>query len=135
GPRLNRAYAAGIPGFGVRLRIRLAAMQSGAETSRAFVRAMLDRWAAYYGVDPHLVRGLAWMESGYQQTVVSGAGAVGVMQVTPGTWAYAEQQLIGHTVTNDLAGNVRVGVAYLRELLREVGSAPDAPAAYVQGPA
>jgi soluble lytic murein transglycosylase-like protein len=133
--QLNRVDPAAILQVGARLRIPLAAMQSGAETSRASVRATLDRWSAYYGVDPHLVRGLAWMESGYQQTVVSAVGAVGVMQVTPGTWAYAEQQLIGHAVTHDLEGNIRVGVAYLRELLREFGNAADALAAYVQGPA
>ena len=30
------------------------------------VRALLGHWARIYGVDPRLVRALAWMESGYQ---------------------------------------------------------------------
>ena len=56
------------------------------------------------------------------------------MQVTPTAWAYVESVLIGRPVPHDLAGNVRVGVALLRELLREF--APDrslAIAAYLQG--
>ena len=44
------------------------------------MRSLIDRWAAFYGVDQHLVRGLAWQESGYQPSVVSKQGAVGVMQ-------------------------------------------------------
>jgi soluble lytic murein transglycosylase-like protein len=96
---------------------------------------VLDRWAAHYGIDPHLVRGLAWMESGYQQEVVSAVGARGVMQITDETWSYVETVLLGQAVPHDLDGNVRVGVAYLRELLREFDSdAPSALAAYVQGP-
>jgi soluble lytic murein transglycosylase-like protein len=99
------------------------------------VRALLDEWAGYYGVDRHLVRGLAWQESGFRQSAVSAAGAVGVMQIRPSTWAYAEAFLIGHPVPSDLQGNVQVGVAYLRYLLRLFGSTPMALAAYNQGPA
>jgi soluble lytic murein transglycosylase-like protein len=74
------------------------------------------------------------MESGYQQNVVSSVGAFGVMQVTDPTWSYVETVLLGRSVDRDLDGNVRVGVAYLRELLREFGSEGAALAAYVQGP-
>jgi hypothetical protein len=99
------------------------------------VRVVLDRWAAYYGVDQHLVRGLAWQESGYQPSVVSGQGAVGVMQVTPGAWAFVETVVIGHPVAPTVDGNVQVGVAYLRYLLRIFGGdSAKAVAAYLQGP-
>jgi len=57
-----------------------------------------------------------------------------VMQVTDTTWAYVENVLLGQRVENDLEGNVRVGVAYLRELLREFPDPGQALAAYVQGP-
>jgi peptidoglycan hydrolase-like protein with peptidoglycan-binding domain len=98
------------------------------------VRAVLDRYAEHYGVDRHLVRGLAWMESGYQQDIVSPAGARGVMQVTDETWEYVESVLLGRRVAHDVDGNVRVGVAYLRQLLREFGSDRAlAVAAYFQG--
>jgi peptidoglycan hydrolase-like protein with peptidoglycan-binding domain len=99
------------------------------------VRALLDRWAGYYGVDHDLVRGLAWQESGYQPSVVSGQGAVGVMQVTPTTWAFVETFVIGHPVAPTVDGNVHVGVAYLRYLLRIFGGdTAKAVAAYLQGP-
>jgi hypothetical protein len=99
------------------------------------VRALLDRWAAYYGVDQHLVRGLAWQESGYQPSVVSGQGAVGVMQVTPVAWAFVETFVIGHPVAPTVDGNVHVGVAYLRYLLRIFGGdTAKAVGAYLQGP-
>jgi len=136
--RANRLNSAAILPIGARLRIPLSAMRRGADSDdgggRAQVRALIDHWSAHYGVDPALARALAWMESGYQKDVVSPAGAVGVMQVTPTAWAYAESVLIGRPVPHNLAGNVRVGVALLRELLREF--APDrglAIAAYLQG--
>jgi Transglycosylase SLT domain/Putative peptidoglycan binding domain len=100
------------------------------------VRDVIDRWARYYGVDRHLARGLAWQESGYQQTVVSSTGAVGVMQVMPDAWAFAETFLIRHPVAQTVDGNVRVGVAYLGHLLREFhGDERLALGAYYQGPA
>jgi hypothetical protein len=83
------------------------------------VRSLLDYWAAHYGVDVHLVRAVAWMESGYNNSLVSPAGARGIMQLLPSTWSYVESVLIGHRVRHDAAGNVRVGVAYLRHLLHD----------------
>jgi soluble lytic murein transglycosylase-like protein len=113
-----------------------AAAASTAPVTRDQVRSLLDRWAAYYGVDLHLVRGLAWQESGFQQSVVSNVGAVGVMQITPATWSYVEAFLIGHPVASTVDGNVQVGVAYLRYLLRMFGgNTARALAAYNQGPA
>ena len=51
--------------------------------SVASVRALLDHWAAHYGVSVHLVRALAWMESGYNNALVSSVGARGIMQLLP----------------------------------------------------
>ena len=103
--------------------------------SRETVRSLLDRWAAYYGVDQHLVRGLAWQESGYQPGVVSKQGAVGVMQVMPNAWSFVELFVVGHPVAPTVDGNIRVGVAYLHYLLRYFGGdTASAVAAYLQGP-
>jgi soluble lytic murein transglycosylase-like protein len=99
------------------------------------VRTLLDSWAAHYGVDRRLVRAVAWMESGFQTDLTSSAGAWGVMQITPRTWSYVETVLIGHTVPRTASGNIRVGVVYLRQLLREFGSNQRrALAAWYQGP-
>jgi peptidoglycan hydrolase-like protein with peptidoglycan-binding domain len=96
----------------------------------------LNRWAAHYGVSSDLVRALAWQESGFQHHVRSRIGAEGVMQVIPATWFFAERFLIGAPVPRTADGNVRIGVAYLRHLLREFkGNLTLALGAYYRGPA
>jgi len=86
-------------------------------TSVASVRGLIDHWAAHYGVSVHLVRALAWMESGYNNALVSSVGARGIMQLLPTTFRYVETSLIGHRVRHNASGNVRAGVAYLAHLL------------------
>jgi len=105
-----------------------------ATSSTASVRASLDKWAAHYGIDPSLARALAWMESGYNNTLVSSVGAQGVMQLLPTTWDYVETVLIGHSVAHDADGNVHVGMAYLHHLLAAFdGNESLALAAWYQG--
>jgi LysM repeat protein len=87
--------------------------------SVASVRALIDYWAGHYGVDVHLVRALAWMESGYNNRLVSSVGARGIMQLLPTTFRFAETVLIGHRVTHNANGNVRAGVAYIAHLLHD----------------
>ena len=100
------------------------------------VRTLLDYWAAHYGVDKKLVRAVAWMESGFQTNLTSAAGAWGVMQILPTTWNYVETVLVGHKVRRTASGNIRVGVLYLRQLLREfAGDEGKALAGWYQGPA
>jgi peptidoglycan hydrolase-like protein with peptidoglycan-binding domain len=87
-------------------------------TSPEDVRALLDKWARTYGVDPQLVKALAWMESGFQTNLTSSVGAWGVMQIIPSTWDYVEDVLAGEKIPRTADGNIRVGVLYLRQLLR-----------------
>jgi LysM repeat protein len=88
-------------------------------TSVATVRPLLDHWAKHYGVSVHLVRALAWMESGYNNALVSSVGARGIMQLLPSTFSFAESALIHHRLRHDANGNVRAGVAYLSHLLHD----------------
>jgi soluble lytic murein transglycosylase-like protein len=98
------------------------------------VRESLDRWAGHYGIDPSLARALAWMESGFQQRVVSSVGAMGVMQLLPSTWDYVTRFLIRHPVAHTADGNIHVGLAYLRHLLNAFhGDKQLALAAWYQG--
>ncbi|TMK70342.1 MAG: hypothetical protein E6G50_09100 [Actinobacteria bacterium] len=107
-----------------------------ATTPAAQVRTLLDYWAVHYNVDRKLVRAVAWMESGFQTNLTSAAGAWGVMQILPTTWNYVETVLLGHTVRRTASGNIRVGVLYLRQLLREfAGDERKALAGWYQGPA
>jgi soluble lytic murein transglycosylase-like protein len=126
--------------IGTRLKVPKVGASSTASAAAATmgsfdVRASIDRWSAHYGVDARLAKALAWMESGFQTHVVSPAGAFGVMQVTPATWDFVETVLIGQKIPRTGDGNVRVGVAFLRHLLRTFGGdEPKALAAYYQGP-
>jgi LysM repeat protein len=93
----------------------------GPDPTGADVRSALDYWSKSYGVDHQLARALAWMESGFQESVVSSVGAVGVMQLLPETWAFVDAVLIGHPTPRTYAGNVQAGVRYLRWQLDEFG--------------
>jgi hypothetical protein len=92
---------------------------AGPPASRDAVRAALDYWARVYGVDASLARALAWMESGFQQDVVSNVGAIGVMQLLPETWEFVDTVLLGVHTPRTYQGNVRAGVRYLRWQLDE----------------
>jgi soluble lytic murein transglycosylase-like protein len=120
--QLNKLNPANALLIGTKLRLPAAVRvmpTAEAATNASTVRASLDRWASYYGVDTHLAHALAWMESGYNNAMVSSVGAQGVMQLLPTTWTYVEDVLIGHKI-NDHGpdGNVHVGMAYLHHLLQ-----------------
>jgi LysM repeat protein len=103
-------------------------------TGRKAIRNSIVRWAGHYGVRRQLALALAWQESGDQPNLTSSAGAWGVMQVMPATWAYAETVLIGRPVPRTTEGGIRVGVAYLHHLLHVFGGSERlALAAYLQG--
>jgi Transglycosylase SLT domain/Putative peptidoglycan binding domain/LysM domain len=98
------------------------------------VRTLLDHWARHYGVSPHLVRALAWMESGYNNALVSSVGARGIMQLLPSTFRFSETVLIHRRLRHDANGNVRAGVAFLAHLLHDFhGDKHLALAAWYQG--
>jgi LysM repeat protein/peptidoglycan hydrolase-like protein with peptidoglycan-binding domain len=94
---------------------------TGPSVDRDAVRVAIDRWSAAYGVDPRLARALAWMESGFQEDVVSSAGAIGVMQLLPETWQWVDTVLLGESTPRTYDGNVRAGVRYLRWQLDQFG--------------
>jgi hypothetical protein len=103
---------------------------------RRTVSGSMAYWARHYGVDPRLVRALAWQESGHQNHVVSAAGAQGVMQVTPATWDFVETVVVGKRIPHTADGNVRVGTAFLANLLERFGGDERlALGAYYRGPA
>ncbi|HKB93512.1 MAG TPA: peptidoglycan-binding protein [Gaiellaceae bacterium] len=121
--RINHLNPARYLVIGTKLRLPAAVNVSAAvsATNATAVRASIDRWAAHYGIDASLARALAWMESGYQNDVVSPVGAQGVMQLLPSTWKYVETVLLRHKVVHDANGNVEVGLALLHHLLGVFG--------------
>jgi Transglycosylase SLT domain/Putative peptidoglycan binding domain/LysM domain len=140
--RLNHIDPARVLLIGKRLHVPVrtapavttATPQAAATAGPSSVRASLDKWAAYYGIDPSLAHALAWMESGYNNSVVSSVGAQGVMQLLPTTWDYVETVLVGHAIPHDADGNVHAGLAYLHHLLSVFnGNEHLALAAWYQG--
>ena len=101
--------------------------------SKAEVRQMVAATARRYGVSPSLAVAVAYHESGFQQRVVSGVNAIGVMQVLPSTGRVLGQQ---HGESFDLLeaqDNITAGVLLLRQLIRSEGTADAALAGYYQG--
>lgn len=80
------------------------------------------------GIDPALLRALAWQESRGRVDAVSPKGALGPMQLMPATAA-----MLG-VDPRDPAQNVAGGARYLRQQLDLFGSVPLALAAYNAGP-
>lgn len=87
------------------------------------LEALFEEFAAYEGIDPGLVKALAWVESGWQQHVVSHAGAVGIMQIMPGTAVWLENDVFGYDLheRESAYDNIKMGVRYLRILLEATG--------------
>jgi N-acetylmuramoyl-L-alanine amidase len=109
-----------------------AAPRSVSATS---IESSLTNQASTHGVDPSLVKAVAYVESGWRQDVVSSAGAIGVMQVLPTTADYINSSLGGHGLNVHRADdNVHLGVMYLRHLIQTMGSEKRALAAYYTGP-
>ncbi|OGO47657.1 MAG: hypothetical protein A2W34_07215 [Chloroflexi bacterium RBG_16_64_32] len=99
------------------------------------VEPLLEQVAMEEGLDPGLVKALAYQESGWQQDVVSSTGAVGIMQIQPSTGYWLETDVFGYDLDIEMSAydNIKAGVRYLRILLDLTGSVDDASAAYYQG--
>jgi soluble lytic murein transglycosylase-like protein len=102
---------------------------AGAGASTAF-GAEIDAAAASNGIDPSLLKGLVSQESGFDPNARSGAGAVGLTQLMPGTAA-----ALGVTNPLDPAQSLQGGAKYLRQQLDRFGGDEKlALAAYNAGP-
>ena len=103
-----------------------------ADVSQAKVRRVVVRAARQHHVDPHLALAVAWQESGWQQRRISSAGAVGVMQVLPGTAAWMSTYVGRPLNPYGLYDNVTAGVVLIKVLNRQTGPRK-AIASYFQG--
>lgn len=106
-----------------------AGRATGGELANPTLAGMIGQAATKYNVSPKLLSAIAEVESGGNQSAVSPAGAIGVMQLMPDTAAglgvnpYDEQQ------------NIEGGAKYIRQMLDEFGGdVRKAVAAYNAGP-
>jgi soluble lytic murein transglycosylase-like protein len=113
---------------GVRSLIPQAAAAPAHAAPEEVARAIQDA-SARHAVATPLVEAVAWQESRYNQAALSPKGAMGVMQLMPGT-----ARTLG-VDASDLKGNVEGGVTYLSQMLQRFeGDLPKALAAYNAGP-
>ena len=104
---------------------------------RAALKPILMQAAAENGLPSDLVMAQAWAESSWQDSVVSSADAVGVLQLTAPTVDFVSHQLLRLDHPLDVlnpADNARMGARYLRYLLgRTDNDLRQALIAYNQG--
>ena len=105
-----------------------------AAVPRSRVKNLIIAEAERAGVDPALALALAWQESGFQQDIVSSAGAIGVMQVMPDTGRWMSTNILRRPIDlRKVEDNVVAGVQFLALLIRMTGKTPAALAGYYQG--
>jgi hypothetical protein len=104
-------------------------LDSKVEARRAFHFDTVAAVACEYGVPTALLDAVIAQESGYKYWAISSKGAMGMMQIMPGT----ASQLGLADPFNSLA-NMRAGARYLREQLDRFGRVDLALAAYNAGP-
>lgn len=116
-------------GLQAQIRKLLAELASG-KTSWSAILQDIHILAGEYGIDPLLVEAVVLQESGGQAGVKSTAGAMGLMQLMPGTAAG-----LGVTNAYNPVQNLRGGITYLLEMLHDFhGNLALALAAYNAGP-
>ncbi|MBU0557547.1 MAG: lytic transglycosylase domain-containing protein [Alphaproteobacteria bacterium] len=90
--------------------------------------------ARRFGIPEAWIWAVMRVESAGNTRAVSRAGAMGLMQIMPGTWAQLRARYGLGTDPFDLRDNIMAGAAYLREMHDRYGSASAMLAAYNAGP-
>lgn len=110
-----------------------AALAKRRVPSRTQTKALIEQAARRYGVNPHLALGISWQESGWNQRVVSGVNAVGVMQVMPQSGEWASSMVGKKLDLMDTHDNITAGVVILRYLTSKATNLNQAIGGYYQG--
>ncbi|WP_299614067.1 lytic transglycosylase domain-containing protein [uncultured Tateyamaria sp.] len=114
---------------------------AAAETTAVIRDPMRDPHAAAiaeasvrFAIPEHWIRAVMQAESAGDPRAVSHAGAMGLMQVMPGTWTVLRQDHGLGTDPFDPRDNILAGTAYLRAMLDRYGTVGGMLAAYNAGP-
>lgn len=101
-------------------------------------QAYVQTYATQNGLDPWLVFAVVRTESGFNPRAVSNIGAMGLMQLTPDTFDWAqtktgENERLASSALYDPQTNIRYGTVVLAQLLGEFSREDTALAAYHAG--
>ncbi|HMT20363.1 MAG TPA: lytic transglycosylase domain-containing protein [Promineifilum sp.] len=99
------------------------------EVRRAIYYPAMAQVACEYGLPTRLLDAVIAQESGYNPRAISPVGAMGMMQVMPGT-----ARSLGLAFPWDPIANMRAGARYLRDQANRFGRIDLALAAYNAGP-
>lgn len=111
----------------------LAQMSPAAMQSSTSVDIHVARAAQRFGIPEHWIWSLMRVESAGHLRAKSSAGAMGLMQLMPATWATLRDRYDLGTNPYDPQDNIMAGAAYLREMHDRYGST-GMLAAYNAGP-
>jgi soluble lytic murein transglycosylase-like protein len=101
--------------------------------TKSEIESILTSEAVAAGIDPALVKAVAWQESGWQMVTASDGG-MGVMQLMPDSVDWVSTSLLGVRINPyNPVDNIRGGVAMLRYYLSVYPDVEHALAAYHQG--
>lgn len=88
----------------------------GPKALTRYIEQLIQRYAAQYEIDPALLKAVIRVESNFNPLAVSRKGALGLMQLMPGTAAALRVD-----DPMDPAQNIRAGTTQLRYLLDRFG--------------
>jgi soluble lytic murein transglycosylase len=106
-------------------------------TARIISRVVYEE-SAHYGLDYRLVLALMKIESNYQEDAVSSKGARGLLQVKPSVAKFIAQDAgirwDGHKTLDEPDSNIKIGVHFFSQLIKDFKSINVALRAYNMGP-
>ena len=98
-------------------------------SGRIDLDAIFEAAGQKYNISPNLLKAIAKVESGFQPNATSPAGAMGIMQLMPGT-----ARGLGVNDPYDPEQSIMGGANFLRQMLDQFGDVQLALAAYNAGP-
>lgn len=104
-----------------------------AQAQRIDIAAHVREAAQRFGIPEHWIWAVIRIESAGRTHAVSSAGAMGLMQLMPGTWARQRTRFALGNDPFDPRDNIMAGASYLREMYDHYGAAGFF-AAYNAGP-